>query len=157
MPFSSLAYNFLTKFSTKCHSWWFYFISSFIVHMFPKNFILLRTIFPYNTTMLLNWQWHSRIFSKTTGPISTKLGSKHPWVRRTQFLLYEGPRPSSRGDNSEITNTLMTFKNLLPNWASFNALDTNYPWVKRIQIYINKGSHLFLTYLFHFHNVAQMC
>ena len=41
-------------------------------------------------------------FSKTTGPISTKLGTKHPWLKGTQICSNEGPRPFLRGDNSEI-------------------------------------------------------
>ena len=31
------------------------------------------------------------IFSRTTGPISTKLGTKHPWVMRTKVCSNEGP------------------------------------------------------------------
>ena len=30
-------------------------------------------------------------FSRTTGPISTKLGTKHPWVKGIQVCSNEGP------------------------------------------------------------------
>ena len=41
-------------------------------------------------------------FSKTAGPISTKLGTKHPWVKGIQVCANEGPRPFPRGDNYKI-------------------------------------------------------
>ena len=41
-------------------------------------------------------------FSRTTGPISTKLGTKHPWVKGIQVCSNEGPRPFPRGDDYEI-------------------------------------------------------
>ena len=46
--------------------------------------------------------FHIFIFSRTTGPISTKLGTKHPWVKGIQVCSNEGPRPSQRGDNWEM-------------------------------------------------------
>ena len=36
------------------------------------------------------------------GPISTKLGTMHPWVTGIQVCSNEGPRPLPRGDNYEI-------------------------------------------------------
>ena len=41
-------------------------------------------------------------FSRTTGTVSTKLGTKYPWVKGIQVCSNEGPRPSQRGDNWEI-------------------------------------------------------
>ena len=41
-------------------------------------------------------------FSRTTGPISTKLGTKHPWVKGIQIYSNEGPRSFPMGDNYEI-------------------------------------------------------
>ena len=32
-------------------------------------------------------------FSRTTRPISIKLGTKHSWMKGIQVCLYEGPRP----------------------------------------------------------------
>ena len=40
-------------------------------------------------------------FSRTTGPILTKLGTNHPWGKGIQVCSNEGQRPSPRGDNSE--------------------------------------------------------
>ena len=42
-------------------------------------------------------------FLRTTGPISTKLGTKHPWVKGIKVSSNEGPRFFLRGDNKEIT------------------------------------------------------
>jgi hypothetical protein len=40
-------------------------------------------------------------FKKKTGPILTRLGTNHPWVKGIQVCLKEGDSPSPRGDNSE--------------------------------------------------------
>ena len=39
---------------------------------------------------------------KNHGPISTKLGTKHPCLMGIQVCSNEGPRPFPRGDNKEI-------------------------------------------------------
>ena len=62
-------------------------------------------------------------FSRTTELISTKLGTKHPWVKGIQVCSNEKARSFPRGDNYEISeNTLSKFKNLsLQNHcANFN-------------------------------------
>jgi hypothetical protein len=43
---------------------------------------------------------HLKIFSRTTGPILTRLGTNHLWVEGIQHCN-EGDNPSPRGDNSE--------------------------------------------------------
>jgi hypothetical protein len=40
-------------------------------------------------------------FSRTTGPILTKVGTNHPWGEGIQVCSNEGDCPSSRGDNSK--------------------------------------------------------
>ena len=37
-----------------------------------------------------------------TEPISTKFGTKNPWVKEIQVCSKEGSRPFPRGDNYEI-------------------------------------------------------
>ena len=62
-------------------------------------------------------------FSRTTELISTKLGTKYPWVKVIQVCSNEEPHPFHRGDNYEIVNnTLIKLKNLLlqNHWANFN-------------------------------------
>ena len=46
--------------------------------------------------------FHIFIFSRTIGPISTKPGTKHPWMKGIQVCSNEGSRPFPRGDNYEI-------------------------------------------------------
>ena len=41
-------------------------------------------------------------FSRTTEPISTKLGTKHTWVKGIQVCSNDGPYPFPRGDNYKI-------------------------------------------------------
>ena len=43
----------------------------------------------------------SRIFPRSTGPISTKCGKKHPRVDGIQVSSIEEPHPFPRGDNNE--------------------------------------------------------
>jgi hypothetical protein len=40
-------------------------------------------------------------FSRTTGPILTKLGTNHPWEEWIQICSNEGDFPSQSGDNSK--------------------------------------------------------
>ena len=47
----------------------------------------------------IHWKNLKIFFSKTTEPISTKLGTMHPWVKGIQFCSNEGPRTFPRGDN----------------------------------------------------------
>ena len=50
----------------------------------------------------LHWRKKKIFFSRTTGPISTKLGTMPPWVIRNQVCSNKGPRPFPMGDNNEI-------------------------------------------------------
>jgi hypothetical protein len=40
-------------------------------------------------------------FSRNTGPILTRLGTNHAWVKGIQVCSKEGDSPSPRGGNSE--------------------------------------------------------
>ena len=44
--------------------------------------------------------------SRTTGAISTKLGTKHHSVKGIQAFSNKGPRPFPRGDNYETVKIL---------------------------------------------------
>jgi hypothetical protein len=44
---------------------------------------------------------HLKIFSRTIGPILTRLGTNYPWVKGIKIYSNEGDSPSVRGDNSE--------------------------------------------------------
>ena len=56
----------------------------------------------------INW-WNLKIFSRTTGTISTKFDTMHPWVKGIQVCSNEEPYPFPKGDNYEIPK----FKNIL--------------------------------------------
>ena len=43
--------------------------------------------------------------SRSTEPISTKLGTKHSWVMRTHVCSNKGPNFFSKGDNYEMTKS----------------------------------------------------
>jgi hypothetical protein len=82
-------------------------------------------------------------FSRTTWPISTRLGTNHPWVEGTQVCSNEGDIPSSRGDNSKRVKIIWKILEIFfsrtrkTNWI---RLGTNYPWMKGNQVCSNKGS-----------------
>jgi hypothetical protein len=61
-------------------------------------------------------------FSRTTGPILTRLGTNHPWVKGIQVCSKEGDSPFPKGYNSESKNTLEFFKNLQNQHAKFNQI-----------------------------------
>jgi hypothetical protein len=44
---------------------------------------------------------HLKIFSRTTWPILTTLGTNHPWVEGIQVCSNEGDSPFPRGDNNK--------------------------------------------------------
>ena len=48
------------------------------------------------------WQILKFFFSRTTGPISSKLGTKHSWLIGIKACTIEGPYLFPRGDNYEI-------------------------------------------------------
>jgi hypothetical protein len=81
-------------------------------------------------------------FSRTTGPILTRLGTNHPWRERIQVPLKVRDRPSPRGDNRERVKIHRIFFKIFFSRTSQPKsikLDTNYPLVKRIQRCSNKG------------------
>jgi hypothetical protein len=49
----------------------------------------------------MEWGHLKIFFSRTTGPILTRLGTNHPWRERIQVSLKEGDCLFPRGDNSE--------------------------------------------------------
>ena len=76
-----------------------------------------------NNYEIVKIHWRNfKIFSRTTGPISTKLSTKHPWMKGIQVSSNEGHCPFPKGDNYEIAKTLTKFKNLLlkNHWANLN-------------------------------------
>jgi hypothetical protein len=51
-------------------------------------------------------------FSRTTGPILTKLGTNHPWGEGILNCSNEGDCPSLRGDNHKRVKQIWFLRNL---------------------------------------------
>ena len=91
-------------------------------------------------------------FSRTTGPISTilisrhdisfKLGTKHVWVMGIQVCSNEGPHPFPRGDNYKIAKIhwqnlkIFYFRTTGP---ISTKLSIKHPYVMWIQVCSNEG------------------
>jgi hypothetical protein len=81
-------------------------------------------------------------FSRTTGPILTRLGTDHLWGKGFQVCSNEGDCSSPRGDNSKSIKIHWKFLKIffsITSWPNSIKLGTNYPWVKGIQFCSNKG------------------
>ena len=90
----------------------------------------------------MHW-WHFKIFfARTARPILPKLGTKHTWVKGIQVCSNEEPRPCPRRDNYEIAKiywwNLKIFFSKTTRPIS-TKLSIKHPWVKGIQISLNKG------------------
>ena len=88
--------------------------------------------------------WRNLFFKKflrTTWPISTKLGTKHPWVKGIQVCSNEGPHPFPRGDNYNTAKihwqNLKIFFSRTTEPIS-TKLGTKHFWVKGTQSFTNK-------------------
>jgi hypothetical protein len=49
----------------------------------------------------IGWGHLKIFFSRTTGPILTRLGTNCPWAKGIQVCSKEGDSPSPKGDNSK--------------------------------------------------------
>jgi hypothetical protein len=49
----------------------------------------------------MGWDHLKIFFSRTTGPILTRLGTNDPWRERIQVSLKKGDSSSPRGNDSE--------------------------------------------------------
>ena len=95
--------------------------------------------------MKIHWG-QLKIFSRTTKPISTKLGTKHPWIIWFQVCSKEGPCPFSKGDTKEIVEIhLQSFKTFFSRITGpiLINLGIKHPWVKEIQSFTNKDHSIF--------------
>ena len=91
----------------------------------------------------IHWPTLKIFFLRTTEPISTKLGTKIPWLMGIQVCSNDGPRPFPRGDNKKIA------KIHWPTWKIFflrttgpisTKLNTKHPWLMGNHVYSNEGS-----------------
>ena len=81
----------------------------------------------------IHWQILKIFFSRTDGPISTKLGRNHLWVKGIQFYSNEGLLHFPSEDNYKITKILWKFFKIFfsrtPGPISQWKLGTKYSWV----------------------------
>ena len=76
---------------------------------------------------------------KTTGPISTKFVTKHPWIDRIQIFPNEGQHPSSRGYESKIIKIYGEFFYFRTTGPVSTKLGIKHLLVEEIQIFfLNK-------------------
>ena len=82
------------------------------------------------------------IFSRTTGQISTKLGTKHFRIKRIQVYSNKGPRSFPWGDNYELAKLYIDY--ILTKFAGPNStkLGTKHPWVKGFSKGINPNKKI---------------
>ena len=83
-----------------------------------------------------------KIFFRTTGQFSTKISTKHPWVKGIQICLNEGLLPFPMGDYNKIAKIhWRKFKILFfrPSGLISTKPGTKYLWMKGI---IRKGRWL---------------
>ena len=72
-----------------------------------KAHLSLRTTFceQIDTQVKIHRRNLKVFFSRSTEPISTKLGTTHSWVMRTHVCSNKGPNFFSKGDNYEMTKS----------------------------------------------------
>jgi hypothetical protein len=88
----------------------------------------------------IHWKF-LKIFSRTSGPNSIKLGTNYPWVKGIKVCSNKGPNLLQRGDNH---------KNVKIGWGHLKIffsrttgpilirLGTNHPWGQGIQVCSNE-------------------
>ena len=94
----------------------------------------------------IHWQNLKNVFSKTTGPFSTKLGTKNPWVKGFQVINIRGSAHSQRGDNYEIGKLNWQIWKIVFSKTTepiSTIIGTKHPWVKGFKFVQMKGSALF--------------
>ena len=79
-----------------------------------------------NEIAKIHWRTSKIFFLRTTGPISTRFGTKHRWVMGNHVCSNEGPRSFPRGDNNEIVTIYwQTLKIIFHR----TKLSTKHPWL----------------------------
>ena len=125
---------------------------NFLAHLSWKLKWVFRSPVVHSSVICLSVNFHMFIlFSWTTKPISTKLGTKHPWVKRESPALFKWrATPFSKGRylrNLKIffswsTGPISTLHLLHHKlWVSFNQLAQSIPGWRGFNIVQMKGGH----------------
>ena len=83
----------------------------------------------------MHWRNFKIFFSRNNEPISTKLRTKHSWVKGIQVCSHKGPHLYRRKNLKIVTYRTA--------WPISTKPGTKHPWVKGIQVCSNEGSRPF--------------
>ena len=103
------------------------------------------SLFKCRANLKLYWKYLKFFFSRTTWPISTKIGTKHPWMEGIQVCSNGRPRPSLRRDNNEIIKLYWKYLKILfsiSTVAISTKHSTKHPWMEGIRVYSNERPYL---------------
>ena len=109
----------------------FLFVQINVLRAFPRG----------DNDELVKLQWRNLKVVFSTGPISTKLGTKYLWVKEKWRAT-----PFPKGNNWEIINiNWQLLKNFFTRTTGpiSTKLSTRHPWVKEILVCSKEGPHLF--------------
>ena len=90
----------------------------------------------------IHWQNLKIFFSRTTGPILTKLGTKYSWVKWIQVCTNEGFCFFQKDIIAKLWKYINKFEKASspePLGQFSTKVDTNHPWVNVIQVCSNEG------------------
>ena len=107
-------------------------------------------------------------FYRITWPISTKLSTKHPWVKRIQVCSDEGPGPFPKGDTYKIAKIhwqnlkiffCRTIWSISTKLVILGLKDLKVLQIRTILIVKKEmsGFRLFKSTLWYNHSFEQMC
>ena len=85
---------------------------------------------------------HLKIFSRTTGPILTKLVTKYSWVKRFQICSNEEPHHFPRKDNTLIAKIYCQHQKIFFSRTTGQIQmkhSTKHHWVKGLKGFLNEG------------------
>ena len=100
---------------------------SFVVHLSVNPLVHLSFSDHLSFVISSSVTFHIFIFfSRTTWTISTKLGTKHPWV--VGICSNEGPHPFTRGDNYKIAKLHWQNFKIFFSRTTGSILNQTLPW-----------------------------
>ena len=114
--------------------------------------------FPFQGEIITKKRKLQIFFSRTTEPISTKLGTKYPWVKGIHVCSNEWPLPFPRGDNYEIAK--INWRNLKIFFSRTTGpistkLGTTHSLLNGIWFYSKKNNLILIKIVMFFFSLNQ--